>query len=90
MKKIMNIIDEENNSGKYEIFCTFDSELTNKSYVIYTGHYEDEDGSLIMRAGSYIESAEGLKVNKNLTHIENEMISNVMKNILDQAQKIDL
>lgn len=89
MKKVMNIIDDENKSGKYEIFCTFDSAMTNKSYVIYTEYIEDENGSLIMNAGSYIEENDYLKVNKKLTHEENEMISSVMKNIIDQVGKIE-
>ena len=39
MKKVMTLIDEENHSDKYEIFCSFDSDMTGRSYVIYTGYY---------------------------------------------------
>lgn len=35
MKKIMKIIDDENITEKYEIFCSFDSSMTKKSYVVY-------------------------------------------------------
>lgn len=90
MKKIMNIIDEENNLGQCEIFCTFDSELTKKSYVIYTKQPEDSKESLIMKAGSYVEKENMLEVNTRLTHEENEMISDVIKNILKQAEKFNL
>ncbi len=89
MKRVMKIIDENNNEGKYEIFCTFDSELTHKSYVIYSGYYQDIEGNLLMQAGSYQKQDGYLKVDTRLTHEENEMISDVMKNIIDQSKKLN-
>lgn len=88
MKKVMKIIDEENNCGEYEIFCTFDSDMTNKSYVIYTKYSEEKDGTLIMNAGSYVEESDCLRVDKKLTHEENEMVSSVMENLIQQAEKL--
>lgn len=90
MKKIMNIIDEENNLGQYEIFCTFDSKLTNRSYVIYMKKDEADEKFFIMKAGSYVEEEDLLKVDTRLTHQEYEMISNIVKNILKQAEEFNL
>ena len=87
MKRVMKIIDEENNEGEYEIICHFDSELTNKSYVVYTGYYEDEDGKILMHAGSYVEDGDVLRVNTKITHEENEMITDVVNSIIDQFKK---
>lgn len=90
MKKIMTLIDEENHSDKYEIFCSFDSDMTGRSYVIYTGYYEDDKGQLVLNAGYYEEIDEDtLRINRNLTHEENQMISDIMKNIFEQAEKLD-
>lgn len=88
MKKVMRVIDEEKNSGEYEVFCTFDSGLTNKSYVLYTEYGEDKDGNILMHAGSYVKNEEDvLIVDKRLTEQENEMISTLMESIIEQAKK---
>ena len=90
MKKVMTLIDEENHSDKYEIFCSFDSDMTGRSYVIYTGYYENDKGQLVLNAGYYEQIDEDtLKINRNLTHEENQMISDIMKNIFEQAAKMD-
>lgn len=90
MKKVMTLIDEENHSDKYEIFCSFDSDMTGRSYVIYTGYYENDKGQLVLNAGYYEQIDEDtLKINRNLTHEENQMISDIMKNIFEQAEKMD-
>lgn len=87
MKRIIKIVDEENNEGEYEVFCTFDSRLTNKSYVIYSGYYEDKDGSVLMQAGSYKKENDYLKVDTRLTPKENEMMESIMKIIIQEAEK---
>lgn len=87
MKKVMKVIDEEKNSGEYEIFCTFDSGLTNKSYVLYTEYAENKDGNILIHAGSYVKDGEILMVDKRLTEQENEMMSTFMKSVIDQAKK---
>lgn len=87
MKKVVKIIDEEKNVGEYEVFCTFDSGLTNKSYILYTEYSEDKDGNILMHAGSYTKGEDALIVNKRLTNQENEMISTFMNSIIEQAKK---
>jgi len=90
MKDVMTLIDEENNSDRYEIFCSFDSEMTGKSYVVYTGYYEDEKGQLVLNAGSYeVIDEDTLKIDRNLTHEENNMLSDIMKNIFEQIDRMD-
>ncbi len=89
MKRIMKIVDDENNEGKFEIFCSFDSELTKKSYVIYTEYLEGEKGELLMHAGSYVEEPDYLKVNTKITSEENQMISEVLQKIIEHAKKND-
>ena len=87
MKKIMNIVDENNNREKYEIFCTFDSNITNKSYVLYTDHHVDEEGKLIIQAGRYnLIDNETISINKNITKEEYDMISNIMNSLIDKAK----
>lgn len=89
MKNVMTIINEENESGKYEIFSSFDAEMTGKSYVIYTGYYENENKQLVLNAGSYeLIDEDTIRVDRNLTHEENTMLTEIMNHILEQFEKI--
>lgn len=89
MKDIMTIINEENEKGKYEIFSSFDAAITGKSYVIYTGYYENENKQLVLNAGTYeVIDEDTIRVNRNLTRDENVMLTNIMNNILEQFEKM--
>lgn len=89
MKSVMTIINEENESGKYEIFSSFDAEMTGKSYVIYTGYYENENKQLVLNAGSYeIIDEDTIRVDRNLTQEEHKMLTDIMNNILAQFEKL--
>mgnify|MGYP001102987951 CR=1 FL=1 len=89
MKSVMTIINEENESGKYEIFSSFDAEMTGKSYVIYTGYYENENKQLVLNAGSYeIIDEDTIRVDRNLTPEEHKMLTDIMNNILAQFEKL--
>lgn len=89
MNRVVKIIDEENNSGEYEILCTFDSELTKKSYIMYTEYAEDKEESILMHAGSYVKDGENFIVNKQLDRQEYDMISKIMNNIINYAENMD-
>ena len=48
MNNKMVITDEENVTGEYLVFCTFDSGLTGKSYVVYTNELKDKDNMMLL------------------------------------------
>lgn len=85
MKQVMKIIDQNKNEEEYEVLCTFESEMTNKNYVIYSGYYEDKEGKLLIQAGSYTEKDGYYDVNTDLTRDEYEMVSDVMRNLIGQT-----
>lgn len=86
MKRVVKIIDQDNREEKYEVLCTFESGMTNKNYVIYSGYYEDNEGKILIQAGSYTESEGVYNVDTNLTMEEYEMVSDVMKNLINHAE----
>ncbi len=89
MKRIISVVDEEKNEGKYEFLCAFDSEYTGKSYVIYTEYAEDSnDGSLMLHAGSYTEDEGKLKVDTKLTQEEYDMMSEIINGMIREAKKM--
>lgn len=87
MKKVVRIIDQDNKDEKYEVLCTFESGMTNKNYVIYSGYYEDKEGKLLVQAGSYTEKDGYYDVDTDLTHEEYEMISDVVNKLVNRAEK---
>lgn len=42
-KKIMTIIDKDNNKHEYEILCTYYWFKTNKNYIIYTDNSDNDE-----------------------------------------------
>ncbi len=83
MKKFVNIIDKNGNKSRVEVLCSFDSDMTNKSYVIFTDYSENQDGDLLMQAGKYEDiDSENLKVDKNLSDDEIEMVNEVMSRLI--------
>jgi len=42
-KKIMTIIDKDNNKHEYEILCTYYWAKTGKNYIIYTDNLDNDE-----------------------------------------------
>ena len=69
---------------------SFDYKETQKSYVLYTSSKLDEFGKLIIQAGKYeVINEDTIKVDRNLTQEEFEMISQIMKEMINLANKND-
>ena len=87
MNNKMVITDEENVTGEYLVFCTFDSGLTGKSYVVYTNELKDKDNMMLLLSGSYKKVARNhLRVDKRLTHEEKVMLEKMVQIIIDQSK----
>ena len=83
MKRFVIIVDGNGNKSRVEVLCYFDSDMTNKSYVIFTDYSKNKDGDLLMQAGKYeIVDSETLNVDKNLSDDEIEMVNEVMNRLI--------
>lgn len=83
MKRFVNIVDGNGDKSRVEVLCYFDSDMTNKSYVIFTDYSKNKDGDLLMQAGKYeIVDSETLNVDKNLSDDEIEMVNEVMNRLI--------
>lgn len=76
------VIDSNNKEIKYEILFTFESEDTNKSYIVYTDNEKDKDGYIKTYASIYEENEDGVL---KLTKIEDDKEWNVVEKVLEQA-----
>ena len=76
----------KNNEGKeveYEVLFTFDSDETNKSYIVYTDDSKDDEGKVRVFASSYVPGDEITE----LLPIETEKEWKIIDTILDELQK---
>ena len=56
------IINEEGKEVKYDVLFTFQSEETNKDYIVYTDNTKDEEGNVQVYASIYHSEAEHSKL----------------------------
>lgn len=75
------VTDKDGKNIKYEILFTFESEDTNKSYIVYTDNEQDKDGMIKTYASIYEEDGIELK----LTPITDDKEWNLVEKLIDQA-----
>lgn len=82
----ITLLDENGVEHEFDIYFTFDSDETGKSYMVYTDHELDENNKEKVYASIY--DPEG--IDKNLYAIETEKEWKVIENILSSiAKKIE-
>lgn len=78
-----------NNEGKeveYEVLFTFDSDETNKSYMVYTDDSKDENGNIRVFASSYIPGEETTELLPIETDKEWKIIDTILKELQEEAK----
>ena len=78
----ITIKDKDNNDIVCDVLFTFDSDKTNKSYIVFTDNKKDEDGNLLVYANTYNKDNNG-----ELGLIETEEEWNIIEQILDSINK---
>lgn len=73
--------DEYGNETEYDVLLTFDNEETDKSYVVYTDHSQDEDGNVQVFANSYVKGS------TSLDPIETDREWDIIDKILETIQE---
>lgn len=75
------VTDKDGNKIDYEILFTFESEDTNKKYIVYTNNELDKDDMIKTYASIYEEDGKELK----LTPITDDKEWNLVEKLIDQA-----
>ena len=78
-----------NNEGKeveYEVLFTFDSDETNKSYMVNTDDSKDENGNIRVFASSYIPGEETTELLPIETDKEWKIIDTILKELQEEAK----
>ena len=79
----ITLLDDNGVEHEFDVFFTFDSDETKKSYMVYTDHEKDKDGKEKVYASIY--DPEG--IDKNLYPIETEKEWKIIENILSSIEK---
>ena len=83
-KNQFTLIDEEGKEVVYDVLFTFDSEETNKSYIVYTDNSTDEEGNIQVYASTY-QKGEGTST--KLDPIETDKEWKIIETILNTIQE---
>jgi uncharacterized protein YrzB (UPF0473 family) len=81
-KMTFKVLTEEGKEVECEVLFTFESEETNKNYMVYTDNTTDETGSTKVYAAIYDPNGEGI----NLIPIESEKEWKIVETILEEVQ----
>lgn len=76
------VIDNEGKEVECEVLFTFESEETNKNYIVYTDNTTDEEGNVKVYASIYNPEEE----EPRLIPIETEKEWKIIETILDELQ----
>ena len=77
------LIDENGNEVVYDVLFTFESEETNKNYIVYTDNTKDETGNIEVYASVYYPDEE----NSRLEAIETDKEWKTIETILETLQE---
>ena len=82
-KMTFKVINDEGKEIECEVLFTFESEETNKNYIVYTDNTTDEEGNTKVYASIYYPDQEETK----LEPIETDAEWNKIQQILDVIQE---
>ena len=81
------VINEEGREIVCDILFTFDSEETNKSYIVYTDNSKDEAGNIQVFASIYDPKQESPKLEPIETEQEWKIIETILNTLQEEIQK---
>lgn len=85
-KTTFKLKNEEGKEVEYEVLFTFDSDETNKSYMVYTDDSKDENGNIRVFASSYIPGEETTELLPIETDKEWKIIDTILKELQEEAK----
>ena len=81
------VINEEGTEIVCDILFTFDSEETNKSYIVYTDNTKDEAGNIQVFASIYDPKQESPRLEPIETEQEWKIIETILNTLQEEIKK---
>ncbi len=88
-KNQFTLIDENGKQIVYDVLFTFDSDETNKSYIVYTDNSQDAEGNIQVYASIYYPGSETSKLDPIETDKEWKVIETILSTIQEEVKKQD-
>ena len=82
-KNTFTVLDEKGKEVTCEVLFTFESEETNKNYIVYTDNTTDDEGNIRVYASIFNPEAESTE----LIPIESEREWKIVETILESIQE---
>ena len=81
------VIDKDGKEIEFEILFTFESDETNKNYMVYTDNTTDEEGNTKVYASVFNPNAEPLELLPVETEREWKVIETIITSIEEENKK---
>ena len=81
------MIDENGNEVVYDVLFTFESEETNKNYIVYTDNSRDEAGNIQVYASIYDPENPNSKLEAITTDKEWKVIETILETLQEEVRK---
>ena len=88
-KNQFTIIDDNGKEIIYDVLFTFDSDETNKSYIVYTDNSQDENGNIQVFASVYYPGSDTSKLDPIETDKEWKIIETILDTIQEEMNNQD-
>ena len=86
-KNSFTLIDEEGKEVVYDVLFTFESEETNKNYIVYTDQSKDENGNIQVYASIYDPNDPNSKLEAIETEKEWKVIETILSTLQEEIKK---
>ena len=86
-KNTFSMLDENGNEVVYDVLFTFESEETNKNYIVYTDNSKDEHGNVQVFASTYDPEDPKGKLEAIETDKEWKIIETILETLQEEMKK---
>lgn len=86
-KNTFTMIDQDGNEVVYDVLFTFESDETNKNYIVYTDQSKDESGNIQVYASIYDPENPSAKFEAIKTEKEWKVIETILETLQEEIKK---
>jgi uncharacterized protein YrzB (UPF0473 family) len=86
-KNSFSMIDENGNEIVYDVLFTFESEETNKNYIVYTDNTKDDNGNIQVYASIYDPDNPKSRLEAIKTEKEWKVIETILETLQEEVKK---
>ncbi len=86
-KNSFTLIDEQGNEQVYDVLFTFESDETQKNYIVYTDNTKDAQGNIQVYASIYDPENPNSKLEAIETEKEWKVIETILETLQEEVKK---